>query len=223
MLKYCINNSMIGNYYPFFLSNFNLSDSYYLYRIFSPSLSPDLIPYLSLEKISEKTKTEPHERGLDIISVCLGKKASGNKAKEFIAELVKKEGPTSVEENGTNFPLLEMLSSNILQKTLIINLRDALRWKIYKFTPDRYVDVLWTPSKFVVFKIKEDSQNKEAIYLEPVGVYNNMDVNLSNPLNIDLKNIDCPKDRFTGKSKASDLNRLLKRLEWSSFERKELK
>lgn len=224
MLKYCINNSMIGNCYPFFLSNFNLSDSYYLYRIYSPSLSPDLIPYLSLEKINEKTKNEPHEKGADIISVCLGgKKASSSKARDFVFSLVKKENPTAVEENNNDFPLIEMIGSNVLQKTLIINLRDALRWRVYRFIPDRYIDVLWTPTKFLVFKIKgtKTETGEEALYLEPVAMYNNMDVNLSNPLNIDLSKLDTPKEIFSGKSKASDLNRYLKKLEWGSFDRRD--
>ena len=222
MLKYCVNNSLIGNCYPFFLSNYNLSDSsYYLYRIISPSLSPDCIPYISLEKVSEKTKNEPHEKGVDIISVCVGKKVNGSKAGEFVQSLLKREEVSNVVENNTKFPLIEMINSNSPQKILIVGLRDILRWKIYRFLPGRFIDVLWTPTKFVVFKIIAVDQ--EAIGIEPVAVYNNNDVTLSNPLNVDLTKIDYPKEKFSGKSKASDLNRTLKRIEWGSFERRELK
>lgn len=216
---------MIGNYYPFFLSNLKLNESYCLYEIFSPSLSPNLIPYFSLEKISEKTKYGPNEENsINIISQCLGETPiSASREKEFVFDILKKEGPTIVKENDNGFPLIEMMNSNIIQKTLIINLRDSLRWRTYRFIPDRYVDILWTPTKFVVFKIKEDEKVNDTIYLEPVGMYENTDVNLENPLKVDLTKIEAPKVKFTGKGKASDLNRLIKRLEWNSFDRKEIK
>ena len=224
MLKLCVNNSLIGSCYPFFLSNNELSESsYYLYRIYSPSLSPELIPYISLEKISEKTRSnEPHEKGADLISVCLGKRASNEKACEFVQSILKREEEIVIKANTSNkFPLIEMANTNSPQKSLIVGLRDALRWRIYRFIPGRFIDVLWTPTKFVVFKINAEEQ--DAISLEPVAVYDNNDVNLTNPLNVNLNTIDYPKEKFSGKGKASDLNRLLKRLEWNSFERRELR
>lgn len=218
MITYNIVNSMIGNVYPFYLSNQTLQDSYYLYRIYSPKLSPNCIPYFSLEKISEKTKNEPYGHGSDVISVLTGKKKIEGKSVKFLIEnYLKKENPV-IDKNGLEFPLIEMENGNNLQKSVIIGLRDSIRWKFYKFNEGRFVDVLWTPSQFILFTVKEDS-TKDSIWLEPVGVYNNMDVNMENPIEVDLSKIDYTKTIFSGKNKASDLNRVLKKMEWESFNR----
>lgn len=220
MIKYNLFNSMIGNQYPFFLNNSALKDSYYLYQILSPSLSPNCIPYISLTKISEKTKSEPYGNDSDIISICLGTKKNIEKtAPEFIESLLKKEDPL-VEGNNKKFPLVEMENGNNLQKSIIIGLRDALRWKSYKFTPGHFVDILWTSKDFLVFEIKGD---KETIWLEPVAAYRNTDVNLETPLFVDWSRVDYPKDKFIGVTKASDLNRIIKRIEWNSFDRRPFK
>lgn len=221
MLKYNLVNSMIGEVYPFFLNNQSPSDSYYLYRIFSPKLSKDCIPYISLEKISEKTKNEPYGHGSDILSICTGsKKNIESKGIEYLNEyILKKECPV-IEKNGQEFPLIEMENGNGIQKSIIIGLRDSLRWKSYKFVSGRFVDILWTPKQFILFEIKEDKKN-DSIWMEPVGVYNNIDANLTNPLNVDLSKIDYPKTCWSGKTKASELNRVIKKLEWESFGRNE--
>lgn len=219
MTKYNLINSMIGEVYPFFLSNSNLEDSYYLYRIYSPKLSEDLIPYISLEKISEKTKNEPYGHGTDILSICLGSKKNIEvNSVKLLSELLKKESP-EIKGNNLEFPLIKLENGNNIQKSIIIGLRDLLRWKIYKFQPGRFVDILWTPNQFIVFEIKGGDKEEDEIYLEPKGVYNNMDLNLEKPLDIDLNTIDYPKTKWSGKYKASEINRLLKKLEWESFNR----
>lgn len=222
MVKYNLVNSMIGNVYPFFLSNQCPNESYYLYKIYSPKLSPDCIPYISLEKVSEKTKNEPYGHGSDVISILTGKKGIEEKSVNFLLEnILKKENPV-IDKNGQEFPLIEMENGNNLQKSIIIGLRDAIRWKLYKFTTGRFVDILWTPTQFVLFEVKgDDEKNPETIWLEPVGVYNNSDVNLEHPLDVNLGKLDYPKTAWSGKNKASDLNRVLKKMEWESFNRKE--
>lgn len=222
MVKYNLVNSMIGNVYPFFLSNLTPNDSYYLYRIYSPKLSDNYIPYISLEKISEKVKNEPYGHGSDIFSILLGKKKIESKSLNYLEELLKKENPV-IKGNELEFPFIEMENGNNLQKSIIIGLRDSIRWKLYKFTTGRFIDVLWTPSKFVLFEIKGDKKdNPETIWIEPVGIYSNDDVNLENPIeSINLESIDYPRMTWSGKNKASDLNRILKKLEWESFNRKE--
>lgn len=221
MIKLNLTNSMIGNYYPFFLSNQELGDTHYMYEIVSPGLNNSCIPYISLKKVSEKTKSEPYGRDMDILSICIGnKKNIENTSVEFLNELLKKEEPVIKSAGNKNFPLIEMVNGNNLQKSIIVSLRDSLRWKLYKFMPGRYIDVLWTPTQFVVFKLVGDGDN---ISLTPVNAYNNLDISMVNPLKVDLSNLDYPKDVWSGKNRASDINRVIKKLEWESFNREELK
>lgn len=235
MIKYNLTNSMIGNIYPIFLSNNKLVEdpSYYLYRIISPGLSPDLIPYISLEKIGERTKIgNPKEfcdsqkkkvvEHLDVISMCLGGREDlEEKAVPFLQNLLWRDKP--VIDNGfPGFPLIEMENGNNIQKSIIIGLRDALRWKTYKLFLGNYVDILWTANTYVVFKLNGE-KGKPEVWIEPVGVYKNTDPGMKNPLPVDLNSLDYPTDRWsTEKGKLSELNRALKRLEWESFNRKEI-
>lgn len=213
-----LTGTMLGYQYPFFLNNSNLSDSYYLYQITTPGLNKDLIPYISLTKISEKTKSEPYGKDCDILSVCLGtKKGMPETGVKFLQDILKKE-ETVVTANGKKFPLIDMVRGNNLQKSLIIGLRDELRWKTYKFVPDRYVDLLWTSKDFIVLKICGDI--KDSLWFEPVAAYRNTDVEMKNPITVDWSRINYPKEKFTGTSKASNINRTLKRLEWGSFDRR---
>lgn len=214
---YNLIGTLIGHQYPFFLSNTKLSDSYYLYQVTTPTLSPDLVPYISLTKISEKTKTDASGKTSDILSVCMGNKKSsqGTKA-EFLKTLIRNEELVIVEE-GKEFPWIEMMLGNNMQKSLIVCLRDSLRWKNYKFTPNHYVDLLWTSKDYLVFKIMGDGNS---IWIEPVSAYRNTDVEMKNPISVDWSRINYPKEHFTGFAKASDLNRALKRLEWNSFDRR---
>jgi hypothetical protein len=215
---YNLTGTLIGYQYPFFLGNTKLSDSYYLYQITTPALSPNTVPYLSMTKISEKTKSDPSGKGSDILSVCLGsRKNIQETGVKFMQTVVKKE-ETSVVGNGKEFPWVEMTLGNNLQKTMIVCLRDALRWKAYKFTPGHYIDLLWTIKDFLVFKIVGDG--KDSIWLEPVSAYRNTDVEMKNPIPVDWTRINFPKEHFTGFAKASDLNRTLKRLEWGCFDRR---
>ena len=214
-----LTGTMIGYYFPFFLNNSRLSDSYYLYQITTPALNEDLIPYLSMVKISEKTKPDqPSGKGIDILSACLGnKKNMPETGIDFLSNLLKKED-TKVVGNSKEFPWITMVPGNNLQKTMIIGLRDSLRWKNYKFFPDRYVDLLWTVKDYIVLKICGDQKGN--LWFEHVGAYRNNDVNMENPIKVDWNRINYPREKFGGPSKASDINRTLKRLEWNSFERR---
>ena len=81
-------------------------------------------------------------------------------------------------------------------------------------------DYLWTPTEFVVFKI---CGNDNEFWFEPTGVYKTTDLELKNPLDIDLSKLNYPKEKFSKKTtKISDINRLIKKLEWNSFDRKNL-
>lgn len=222
MTKYnVLVNNLLGYKYPFFLNNADLTSSHYLYEIYSPKLNEDYIPFISLKKISEKTKNEPYGQDSDILSVCLGsKKDIEETGVKFLEGLFKRE-EYDVRENGKDFPLITMpKDSNSAQKSTIIGLRDALRWKSYKFAAGRYVDILITQKNFAVFEIKGD---KESIWLEPVAAYNNTDLNLEKPINIDWSRVDYPKQKFTGTVKASEMNRAIKRIEWDSFSKRGIK
>ena len=219
-------NNYLGNYYPFFLNNYSLTDQHYLYQFYSPGMSKDFNPYISMVKISEKTHYGNPGRENDILRVCAGKDEK-NDTKitplEYLEGMFKKDGIT-VEQNGKKFPLIELKEGpeheNLeIQRNLIINMRDSLRWKYYRFYPGRYVDILWTPTEFALFKIGSDEEN---IWFEPQGMYENIDVMLSDPIKLNyykLQTYKWPKNSI----KATDLNRFIKKLEWSAFDRRPFK
>lgn len=230
MIKYNLVNSLIGNVYPFFLNNNKLSTdpSYYLYQVVSPKLSPDLIPYISLKKISEKTKlgsqAEYYGKGNDVISICLGnKEKTRDKEVSYLKSLLWRENPIIDLPEDDEFPLIEMENGNNIQKAIIIGLRDSIRWKNYKFQEGYYVDILWGQNTFMLFKICGE-KGKQEIWFEPFGLYSNLDPGMFNPLPVNLETIDYPKDRWNigDKNKASEMNRSLKKLEWESFNKRDM-
>lgn len=214
-------NCMLGMGYPFFLNNAKLKNSYYYYEICSPSLSEDLVPYVSLKKIFEKTVSEPRKHGSDILAMCLGSKKDITAAGTSLVKDILINRDAEVVENGKEFPLIEMTEGNELQKALILGLRDSLRWKLYRFQAGRQLDLLYTPSEYVVFDICGDENE---IWFEPKAVYKLDDVDQINPLEVgDLTKLEYPKEHFERKTgKISELNRMLKALEWKSFKRENL-
>ena len=217
-------NCMLGAGFPFFLNNGKLGNSYYFYQIYSPKLSEDLVPYISLTKVVEKTSSEPWGNGNDILAMCLGSKKNLIDAGKDLVESLLSTRDVFVESDNNNFPLIEINDANgnnDVQKLLITGLRDALRWKIYRFQPGRQIDILWTPEEFVVFNICGDDNT---FYLEPDKAYKIDDVELRNPLDVDLSKLeDYPKDKFERKPwKFSEVNRIIKSLEWRSFKRETL-
>ena len=230
--KYNLTNSMLGKIYPFFLSNNSkIRENFYLYQITSPGLSSSYIPYISLKKVGERSEDPKFPylgKDSDIISICRG--GNNNKSRmediekdnfKFISNILKKDEPL-IDRNGDDyFPLIEMENGNNIQKSLIINLREMLRWKTYKFNPGNYVDILWTPDKFMLYKFSESEDNK---YLEmcPVGLYSNLDPAMTEPINSD-DIISAPKYRWSlenNPKKYNEINYTIKKLEWESFTRR---
>lgn len=217
---------MLGNVYPFFLNNKNMK-SYYLYEITTPSLSPNYIPYLSLKKVGERVrpgKEELMSEDGDILLAVNKKLPEGNFediSVDLVSEYFKKfEDFPVIDANGLKFPLIEMQEGTNIQRSLIIGLRDSLRWSKYMFIPGHFVDILWTPTTFVKFEIKGDSSD---IWIEPVGVYKNTDLEMQNPLDVNLDTLDYPRQKWSRETKKiSIFNIDLKILEWKSFDRKEL-
>lgn len=213
---------MLWKIYPFFLTNNSekMMNNYYLYQITSPSLSPACIPYISLKKVGEKVKNKGFTGADgDVISMCRDSKE--NAAMEnvkFMENILKRDEPI-IESNGKGFPLIEMESGNNIQKSMIVHLRDGLRRKYYKYYPGVYVDLLWTPTKFVIFKqVVEGDDN----VLVPVSIHDNIDASLNNPLDIDLNELNLPKIKWKKDSnKVNEINYYLKRLEWEAFNRSE--
>jgi hypothetical protein len=73
-----------------------------------------------------------------------------------------------------------------------------------------------------LFEIKGD---KDSIWLEPKGIYEYSDVELQNPLKIDLNVLAgyYPSGKFSGEKRASEMNRALRQTEWRSFDNAEIK
>jgi hypothetical protein len=115
--------------------------------------------------------------------------------------------------NGINFPLFDY--STYTLRSIIIGLRDNIRWNRYRITSGKKIDMLLSPTQYGVFKIKGD---KESIWLELDGVYDNLDIEQQNPLNVDTTKVQYPKEKFFGDKKSSELNRAIRSYEWKSFE-----
>ena len=69
----------------------------------------------------------------------------------------------------------------------------------------------------MLFKFCGD-KNKQELWIEPVGLYSNLDPGMKNPFSIDLNSVDYPKEKWNVGDK-SEINRVLKKLEWESFNR----
>ena len=225
MKKYCLKNSLIGNYYPFFLSNSGIDDSFYLYQVVSPGLK-NYVPTVSLEKVGEKTKkgdysgTEKDMRSTDLFAFLFG-------TRENLLELEKKylennvffKNKTKIFINNskpTEFPEVELGMDNNNQKAMIINIRDDIRWKSYKFSPGYSVDVLWTPNSIISFQIQGDN-NK--IWLDPQYMFYTSDPWKANVIYPDWDEsvLKIKNHTFSGDNRASGLNRFIKQLEWNAF------
>ena len=214
---------MVGRYYPFFLNNGSLIASHYLYAIDSPCLNPETgNPTFTLKKISERTnRGDKKGCGMDILNFCYNSPHfnASKKAGDIIKDLMRKRNP-KVIKNGNDFPLIE-IQHPILQKSLVINLRGQLKNKHYRFAPGRYVDILWTPTEFVVFKLMGNKQT--GVNLEPVAAYKNYDVGFLSPLPVNLGNLEYKRDKFMlgPDNRSMALSLAIKELEWQSFDRPE--
>lgn len=215
-------HSLLGNYYPFFLNNTSFKESY-IYQLYSPKLNDRISPVVSLTKVSEKTvKGIPEGSDLDLIKICLGKKdITEADAAEFIDNLVRKEweGGVDFDEGSGKLPYVEYTSTQVNQKLLVTALRDALRWKVYRFYPGKQVDILWTRNEFTLFEICEDETH---YFLKHLGVlYKNTDSGLINPKEFTLgEGFETARWEKNKPTKAIEMNKYFRSLDWASFSRK---
>lgn len=241
-----ITTGLYGNVYPFYLENNRLSNYlvYQIYSpgvddLFRPTLSLKLIgENLPFNSKKDKTPTRKelmnyHFNDLKIFNYSLkdNESAEGdelnNMAVESVNEMLKKfktdeDLPRDrrfevYQGKDGEFPRFTLNPySTDPQKSVIIYLRNSIRWTKYKFAPGSLVDVLWTPNTFVVFKIEG---NNNEMWLTPQAEYNLKDADLKNPKPVN--NIDFTQEYFSrDKAKISDFNNAIKLLEWKSFERK---
>ena len=219
-------NCMIGRYYPFFLTNGSSSgNQYYLYAIDSPSLSPNLLPYVSLRKMGEKTKVGsgfPGGNGNDLLNILIKKDSQDfryiidRKAVNLVREILR-PFDVRVEKSSKNFPLIEFKGNTAVQRVLIATLRSLIRQKYYKVSPNRFLDIMLTKTEYGVFRIK--GNNKE-LYLEPVGVYKMTDMERENPIQVNPENLNYPKGKFSVEDDwkiSQTFDSVLKKIELDSF------
>lgn len=235
MGRFKLHNLMIGREYPFFLNNTSMK-SYYLYQVTTPGISSNEIPMLSLTKLSERTSNkgeysstekDKHKYDLDIISTIIhNRNNSFKKISDFMyknilnrAEGVYGDVDLYYDLGNYKFPMWEIERNNNITKAIIVGLRDQLRWSKYRFQEGCKVDILISPSQFALFELKG---NEKEIWLEPIGVYNNTDVNLTNNLKDKIDKIDYPKTKWSGEKRASDINRVIRQMEIKSFENTEI-
>lgn len=227
-----VTDTMMGNKYPFFLGNSAFGRSYYLYEIYSPCLNSNGNPTFSLKKVSERVEDSPESvvpsylvgKDSDIISYVSSTKKVRKTYIEYLRGVYRNDDVVIEDYKGKyGFPITEINledEGNILQKQAIISLRDSLRWKAYKFSVGKRVDLLYTPTEFVVYEFISGENN--TISLKPIAVYKNSDIELKNPLKVNLSKLNTPKKNSWDAEKFSDVNIALKLFEWESFRRPEL-
>ena len=215
-----INGSLIGNSYPFYLGNEG-EVSCYLYMVVSPGITEKLDPIVSREKVGEITKTGDFQAksntemmSADILAYLNGKSREG--VLDYFKEMVNKNVQV-IDRGESEFPGFVMKNDDpTTQQGLIVEIRDALRWKHYKFAPGSKVDILWNQRQFAVCRIEEGS-TKDSIRLIPENLYSLTDVAQTNPTPIQLPEGYIPLE-FDGRFRVSEMNRAIKKLEIGSFE-----
>lgn len=218
-----LTNNLLGRVFPFFISNKTLGNSYFIYQLVSPKVSKNCIPFVSLKKISERIPNDGgSDRGDDLITLASGiNQPDKNKAK---VENWFRKGfnyfPEVFEQEGTDFPMFEMDPlSQSTQRSLVVLLRDAVRWNRHRFFDGRLEDVLVDPEHFVTMRIS----NKDGmISLKPENMYHVLDCNLKNPMPIDLSLnfgdvLQPGKD--IGAGHCSTICQAIKKFEMGSFDR----
>ncbi len=221
-------STLIGNKYPFFCGNERLGSRYYQYQVISPGLAEDSTPLLSLTKLMEKTIPTNEETVVprrevsfdrDLLRACMNTKqydlSKEGVLTEYLSRILVRENPEIIED-GKKFPSIKMKYGNGLVRSLIVGLRDSLRWKTCRYFDGRLVDVLYTPKTFLVLTIKVSD---EKISFEPFGLYDVSDLELKNPLPVDLSKLEYPKGTFVI---LQDINRELRKRDLESFDRSEL-
>lgn len=214
-----INNSLIGNCYPMYLGNEG-EVSCYLYQVVSPGLTEKLDPIVSLQKVGEITKKGDFQAksnnemmSCDVLAYLNGKSRDG--VLDYFKEMVDDKVEV-IDRGESEFPGFVMKDDDpSTQKGLIIDIRDAIRWKHYKFAPGSEVDVLWTPDKYAVCVV-EEGKEKDSIRLVPKALYDTRDIGRAWPIPYDFQ--DYTPEDFVGKYRVSELNRAIKKIEINSFE-----
>lgn len=235
-------DSLYGKIYPFYLENNRLSN-YLAYQVYSPSVDESITPYFSLKLISEnlpfnskKDKVPTREElmryqfnDLRIFNYAVkdSESVTGNELDDIslntVNDMLKKFKADSAlnfdvyQDKPGEFPRFSICKhTNDPQKSLIIYLRNSIRWTRYKFAPGSLVDVLWTLDSFVVFKIEG---TETEMWLTPQAMYKLSDFDQKNPMSV--KNINFTTETFSrDKSKITDFNNAIKLMEWKSFDRK---
>jgi len=212
--------TFIGNAYPFYIGNSKLGSSWYVYQVYSPRLNEDLeTPMISLCKVSECTTEHQfcaNEKGmcdLDLVATILrSKKDITTNAPKFIKDTVSRIDE-SVEVVSREFEFPEIKLNPLAVRTILLGLRDGIRWSTYRFVPGCKVDVISSPTQFTVFQIIGEG---DSVKLEPESTYDMKDYMMTSPKPVS-NNINYPKDRYSGSKRASDLNRNIRAMEWRNI------
>lgn len=230
-------DNFLGRIYPFIISNEKQISkaSHYMYQFFSPGMNlKTMAPLISMVKVSERVRDViPSGKNVDLVTLCSRVEDKDNPGKykvkllpeDYLLDLLtKKDDITTdivIKSGGEKeFPVFEVNEEQgtSLQKMLVVLLRDTIRWKNYRFFPGRLVDILWTKDEYVLFEI---IKTEETIEFRPKAMYKNTDIGMLNPLDVDLRKIDCSELVWKKEDyKASDVNKAIKKLEKNSFDRK---
>ena len=211
---YNLIDNMIGGYYPLFMGNEELGDAGYVYQLTTPSYSKTTLkPYISMTKVCDYVPSKTGEKTVsmdnDILFNIMDepyrntfKDDKGNidrskinwagQVRRLIDAKAVKIIP-NIQRGG--FPLIEISGTDLdVQKSLILNLRAALKWRKYKISAGKKIDILWTRTKYAVFEIVGDG---DFYSLKPVGMYANSDIRMKNDLTGDY--VFEPLERFSKK------------------------
>lgn len=211
--------TMSGNVYPFYLGNSDLGSNYYLYQLTHPGIVENNTLTVSMAKVGERVSdrqyhaTEKSMWSSDLISTILrSRKNIKEEATNYLQDLLHRD---VFEREDQEFPWIDAGESmNTTFRLLVTSLRDAIRWKLYSFSPGNKIDVLLGKKHFVVFNIIDAGE--KCIKLVPQSMYEVSDVNLTNPTPVP-DNIDLCNKVWGGDRRASDINRDIRKFEWDSL------
>lgn len=221
-------DNLLGKKFTFYLSNSKqakMANEYLTYEIFSPGISTRkngeeiYYPLLSLTKVDEGSNNlygDP-KLSLNLIQACYRSKKDVDLKEQFelVQNILKREKIDTFIFEGKEFPDLEMINGNHLQKALIAGIRDTIRKKYYRYHSGNLIDILVSPEHFILTEVTGDLKEK-TLKLVPVNAYRLDDPRMQNPCSEVFNNTKLPKwvTDYSGRNvNFWDINSAIKRFE----------
>ena len=207
---------------PFFITNPNtpeIGTPFYLYQVYSPCINEDNEFMKSLQLVGERTrKNDPHStenKGLNKNQDAILKVMFKGEMKDALDNLknnILRVGNSRLEGRKYKMPMWKEDDNNIL-RSLIVGIRDTVRWNEYRFNVGCLVDILLSPTEFGIYELVEAGNDK--LKFEHKATYSCNDPGMTKPLENNAFQI---KETFDNvPTRPSIINRTIRSLEWKAL------